>query len=173
MGCIRQLRLHSTVHEMTFSFSFQLYHKGKNKTTPAINYLPTNAQLGGWGVEGIVAGILSPKTTCRKVVTSLSHNIRCLFNIFTVNVVLITYFILVSLVICRSRGPRGLRRRSTAARLLRSWIRIPPGALMSVYYECCVLSGRGLCDELITRPEESYRLWCVDVCDIEKNNPRE
>jgi len=30
-----------------------------------------------------------------------------------------------------------------------------------------VLSGRGLCDELITRPEESYRLWCVVVCDIE------
>jgi len=28
------------------------------------------------------------------------------------------------------------------------------------------LSGRGLCDELITRPEESYRLWCV-VCDLE------
>ena len=25
----------------------------------------------------------------------------------------------------------------------------------------CVSSGRGLCDELITRPEESYRLWCV------------
>jgi hypothetical protein len=24
--------------------------------------------------------------------------------------------------------------------------------------ECCVLSDRGLCDELITRPEESYRL---------------
>jgi len=28
------------------------------------------------------------------------------------------------------------------------------------------LSGRGLCDELITRPEESYRLWCV-MCDLE------
>jgi hypothetical protein len=28
----------------------------------------------------------------------------------------------------------------------------------------CVLSGRGLCDELITRPEESYRLWRVVVC---------
>jgi hypothetical protein len=26
-----------------------------------------------------------------------------------------------------------------------------------------VLSGRGLCDELITRPEESYRLWCAVV----------
>ena len=31
---------------------------------------------------------------------------------------------------------------------------------------CFVLSGRGLCDELITRPEEPYRLWCV-VCDLE------
>jgi len=30
-----------------------------------------------------------------------------------------------------------------------------------------VLSGRGLCDELIIRPEKSYRLWCVVVCDIE------
>ena len=27
--------------------------------------------------------------------------------------------------------------------------------------ECRVLSGRGLCDELITRPEESYRLWSL------------
>jgi hypothetical protein len=30
-----------------------------------------------------------------------------------------------------------------------------------------VSSGRGLCDELITRPEESYRLLCVVVCDLE------
>jgi hypothetical protein len=37
---------------------------------------------------------------------------------------------------------------------------------MDVCCECCVLSGRGLCDELITRPEESYRLWYV-VCDLE------
>ena len=26
---------------------------------------------------------------------------------------------------------------------------------MDVCCECCVLSGRGLCEELITRPEES------------------
>jgi hypothetical protein len=38
---------------------------------------------------------------------------------------------------------------------------------MFVCCECRVLSGRGLCDELITRPEESYRLWCVVVCDLE------
>ena len=41
---------------------------------------------------------------------------------------------------------------------------------MFVCCECCVLSGRGLCDELITRPEESYRLWCVFVCDLGKKN---
>jgi len=29
------------------------------------------------------------------------------------------------------------------------------------------LSGRGLCDELITRPEEFYRLCCVVVRDLE------
>jgi len=29
------------------------------------------------------------------------------------------------------------------------------------------LSGRGLCDELITRPEESYRMCCVVVCNLE------
>jgi len=39
---------------------------------------------------------------------------------------------------------------------------------MFVCCECFVLSGRGLCDELITRPEESYRLWCVVVCDLEE-----
>ena len=33
--------------------------------------------------------------------------------------------------------------------------------------ECCVLLGRGVCDELITRPEESYRLCCIVVCDLE------
>jgi hypothetical protein len=30
-----------------------------------------------------------------------------------------------------------------------------------------VLSGRGLCNELITRPEEFYRMCCVVVCDLE------
>jgi len=38
---------------------------------------------------------------------------------------------------------------------------------MFVCCECCVLSGKGLCDELITHPGESYRLWCLVVCDLE------
>ena len=40
---------------------------------------------------------------------------------------------------------------------------------MFVSCECCVLSGRSLCDELITRPEETYRLWFVAVCDLENS----
>ena len=38
---------------------------------------------------------------------------------------------------CRSQWPRGLRRRSAAARLLRLWVRIPPGAWMSVVSTVC------------------------------------
>jgi len=53
------------------------------------------------------------------------------------------------------------------ALLLRLWVRISPGTLMSVCCECCVLSGRGVCDELITRPEESYQLWRVVLSDLE------
>jgi hypothetical protein len=59
------------------------------------------------------------------------------------------------------------RSQQAATRLLRSWVRIPPGAWICVCCECRVLSGRGLCDELITHPEESYRLWCIVVCDLE------
>jgi hypothetical protein len=37
---------------------------------------------------------------------------------------------------------------------------------MSVCCEC-LLSGRGLCVGLITRPQESCWLWCFVVCDLE------
>ena len=68
----------------------------------------------------------------------------------------------------RSQWPCGLRRSSTAARLLGLWVRIPPGHGVVLW----VLSGRGLCDELITRREESYRLCCVVVCDLETSRMR-
>jgi hypothetical protein len=35
---------------------------------------------------------------------------------------------------------------------------------MFVCVECCVLSGIGHCDELITRPEESY--GCLSVLSV-------
>ena len=82
-------------------------------------------------------------------INTLIPNLKCIF-----------------ILSCQSQWLRGLRRRSTATHLLRLWVRIPLGAWMSVCCEWYVLSGRGLCDTLITHPEESYRLWCVDVCDL-------
>jgi len=38
---------------------------------------------------------------------------------------------------------------------------------MSVPCECCVLSGKDFCYELIIHLEEFYRLWCVVLCDLE------
>ena len=80
------------------------------------------------------------------------HQNRCIWVLF------ILYLKRLIISCRRSQWPSGLRRRSTATRLLRSRVQIPPGARMFVCCECCVLSGRGLCDELITRPEESYQL---------------
>ena len=88
------------------------------------------------------------------------------FKTFQVFILLYVY-VKIKVEGSRSQWPRGLRCWSAAARQLRSWVRIPPGAWMFVCCECRVLSGRGLCDELITCPEESYRLWCVVVCDLE------
>jgi hypothetical protein len=43
---------------------------------------------------------------------------------------------------------------------------------MSVSCECCVLSGRGLCAGLITRPEESYQMCGVSGYDDEASITR-
>jgi hypothetical protein len=70
--------------------------------------------------------------------------------------------------VCRSQWPRGLRRRSTASPAAIVGLN-PTGEWMFVCFMCCVLSGKGLCDELITGPEEFYRLWRVIVCDQENS----
>ena len=57
--------------------------------------------------------------------------------------------------------PRGIQCRSVADRLLGFQVRIPREACMSICCKCCVLSGRDLCVGLITRPDGSYRVWCV------------
>ena len=44
---------------------------------------------------------------------------------------------------------------SATARVLRFWVRIPPGAWMAVSCERCWLSGMGRCVGLITSLEES------------------
>jgi len=63
----------------------------------------------------------------------------------------------------RSQRPRGKRRRSAAARLLGLSVRTPPVEWMFVPFECCILSGRGLCVWLTTHPEGSYWVWSVWV----------
>ena len=38
-----------------------------------------------------------------------------------------------------------------------------PAGGMDVCFECCVLTERSLCVGLITRLDESYQEWCVNV----------
>ena len=67
---------------------------------------------------------------------------------------------------CRSQWPRGLRRGSAAARLLRLWVRIPPGAWMSVV--CCQRSlrrdhtSRGVLSTVVRR-----RVWSRNLVNEE------
>jgi hypothetical protein len=66
--------------------------------------------------------------------------------------------------LCRFRWPRGLRRRSAAARLLGS--QDPIYLRTWIVYLLCVLSDTVLSLGLITRSEESYWM-CVYVCNTE------
>ena len=133
------------------------------------------------------------RSTCYLLITALYHLIYCWLNPLKAELNPICYllallgahhFLHVSRIRVKSLTLRQLMsyvygapildvsrshtgERPAAAHLLRSWVRIPTGAWIFVCCECRVLSGRGLCDELITRPEESYRLCCVVVCDLE------
>jgi hypothetical protein len=55
----------------------------------------------------------------------------------------------------RFQCPRIIRRGSAAARLMGLRVRIPPRPWMYESCKCYVLSGRGLCFWLITRPEKT------------------
>ena len=45
-----------------------------------------------------------------------------------------------------------------------------PTGDMDVSYDCSELSHTSICVGPITRPEESYRMQCVTVCDLESSN---
>jgi len=66
-----------------------------------------------------------------------------------------------------SQSPREIRRVSAASCSLGLRVRIPLRARMSVYFECCVLSGRCPCDGAITLSEESFRVWSL-ILDSEE-----
>jgi len=59
-------------------------------------------------------------------------------------------------IIISAFGPITVTERVKAYRFLTSRDRIPTKAWMSFFCGCCVLSGRGICDGSITRPEETY-----------------
>jgi hypothetical protein len=82
---------------------------------------------------------------------------RCI-DVFLDNIIIGVYSLLFGRAVC-GRSPAEIAGSN------------PTGG-MDVCCECCVLSGRGLCDELITLLEESYRLWCVVVCDLETSRMR-
>jgi hypothetical protein len=99
------------------------------------------------------------KTPKIKHVISFMKQVRLISTLFNTSIYSGTCKI-IRISHSRSRWPRGLSSRSAAAWLLGSRVRIPLGAWMFVSCLYVVLScvGRGLCDGLITRPEESYRV---------------
>ena len=89
------------------------------------------------------------------------HICYCLNSIFCGNKLKLLMS-LKHIVYSRSQWSCGLIRGSAAARLLGLCARIPPGSWMFVCCVCCVvLSGRGFCIGLVTRPEESCRVWFI------------
>jgi hypothetical protein len=72
----------------------------------------------------------------------------------------------IIIIISRSQWPRGLRCRSTAARLLRWWVRILPGAWMFVV--CCQVEVSATGWSLVQRSPTDYG---ASLCVIK--NPRE
>jgi hypothetical protein len=66
--------------------------------------------------------------------------------------------------LCECRSPVAARSKAwVCGRALAGIVDSNPSAGMDFFLSCTVfvLSGRGLCDGPIPRPEESYRLWCV------------
>ena len=84
---------------------------------------------------------------------------------------ILTFYILQPLVLMKynKQTPVPVAERSKARLYGRSLAGIagsnPAGGVDGC--PLCVWSDRGFCDWPITRPEESYRLSCIVVCDVE------
>jgi hypothetical protein len=91
--------------------------------------------------------------------------------IFRSNIIILTAFF----EDYATKGPISGAERSNAMVCGHSFAGIAgsnPAGGINVSCECCVLSGRGLCIGTIPRWYESYRLWCVIVCDLETSEMR-
>jgi hypothetical protein len=76
---------------------------------------------------------------------------------------------LLSFITCILPGPVDARSKAKVCGRspAETAVSNPPEAWMSVCCVCCVLSGRGLCDKLISHLQNSYRLRRVVLCDLE------
>ena len=158
-----QASLNTTEHMFVFGVEMLLSTKGRNYTPTWYSEYAMN-----WNICGSDSGrgyrCFSPEHPDRfwgrlvPIWCSWSVKVTIYWN--PLQVKMIGARILHPLFIL-SQYPRGLRRGSTTICLLWLWVRIPPKTWKSFSCECCVLSDRVFCDRLITRPEESYRVWCV------------
>jgi len=102
----------------------------------------------------LVSTGLNFQTRWKYSVRQQRENIEENFKVRKLGACCICHFIINGM--SRSQWPRSQKRRSAAARLLGLRVRIPPMEWTFVCYELSMLSDRDLCDELISRPEESY-----------------
>ena len=75
----------------------------------------------------------------------------------------------------QSQRRRRLRSMSATVCFLELWVHISPGVWFSVSRGCCALSGWGLCDGPIHRPEDPYQMCvslrvCHSLCVIKCND---
>ena len=138
---------------------------------------PLYRRLGG-PPGPVRTGIRSPDRPARSSVAippqlpgppvCLYMNMNCLFFSNISNIVIILYAYIPYMPVPVAAQSKALVCVRSPAEIVGS----NPTEGMDVCCECCVLSGRGLCDKLITRPKESYRLCCVVVCDLETSRMR-
>jgi hypothetical protein len=141
-------------------------------------YLPIRRQIT---VYGLISNMLCKSfylTLCTEVLNVfLNSFLLCITDVMYIGACAVTTAVhCISEINRRPISPlnrtqrfRGLRRVPAAVRLLGLRVRIPPGSWMSVSCQCCVLSGRGLCDGPIALPEDSYRVVCLSVIGIIDN----
>ena len=103
---------------------------------------------------------------CVCFVAYVIRKVRSSYTGYIVNICVVVFsyvYVFILLVPVATRSKAYVCGRSSTETVVSKLT----GGMMSVCCECCVLSGRGLRDKLITRPDESYRLRYVVVCDLE------